>query len=96
MKLQDFSLSILNKRRTSQRVNISSSASTEAGSVGGTTDFLPDTFIVLVGHLDVDIALSINSVLDKVLAVIVVDNLAGDSLRLLFTSFDSDLEFIAT
>lgn len=66
----------------------------EAGSVGRTSEGLPIALVVLVGNLDVNINFSVNLILDEVLAIVSINDLALNLLGLFFFGLDGDLEVV--
>ena len=75
-------------------VDVGGGCRVEASSVGGATKGFPLLFIVLVGNFDINLALSVNSVLDVVLSIVSIDDLSLDLLWLLLSGLNGDLEGI--
>ena len=75
-------------------VDVGHGGSAEASIVGGAANCLPDSLVVLVLDLDVDLALFVDGVLDVVLAVVGVDDLGLDGLRFFFACLYRDLEVV--
>ena len=77
-------------------VRVGWSSSVEASSVGRSSDVLPSALVVLVGHFDVDINLSVDLVLDVILSIVSIDNLDRNFHWLSFFCLDGDLELVTT
>ena len=75
-------------------VDTRSCTGNKAGGVGRSSKGLPIALIVLVGNLDVNINFSIDLVLDEILAIVSIDDLALNFLGLLFFRLNSDLEAV--
>ena len=96
LQLFNLLLSVLDKRRSSEVIDIRRCTSNKAGSVGRSSEGLPIALVVLIGNLDVNINFSIDLVLDEIFAVIGIDDLARDLLGLIFFGLDGDLEIVTT
>ena len=94
LQLLNLLLGVLDKRGACEVVGTRSCTSNKASSVGRSSEGLPITLVVLVGNLDVNINFSIDLVLNEILAIIGINNLALDLLGLFFSGLDGDLEVV--
>ena len=85
-------LGILDERGACEVVYTRSCTGNKAGSVGRSSEGLPIALVVLVCDLDVNINFSIDRVLDEILAVISINDLALDVLRFFFFGLNGNLE----
>ena len=72
------------------------SSTIEASTVGRSSEVLPVAFVVLVSHFDIHINFSVDLVLDVILSIVGIDNLARNFLWLFFFCLDGDLELVTT
>ena len=77
-------------------IHIGCRGRTEAGTVGGSSEFLPVALVVLISHFDIDLAFSVDLVLDIILSIIGINNFNRNFLRLSFFCLNRDLELVTT
>ena len=75
-------------------VDVGGRCRVEASSVGRATKGFPLILIVLIGNFDINLDLSVNSVLDVVLSIVSIYDLSLDFFWLLLSSLNGDLEGI--